>query len=72
MEKIQFSYRVEKQLLDALKIGAVRNNVSVSEYITNMVLIGVAVRQEGLDLQKHQKGKLDEKFIELERKYLGK
>lgn len=48
MKKIQFSYRVEKKLLDDLKVGAIYSNLSVSEYITNMVLLGIANKAKGV------------------------
>lgn len=41
MEKIQFSYRIPKKLLNYIKIDAIQKNISVSDNITRFVIQGL-------------------------------
>ncbi len=41
MEKIQFSYRVPKKLLNHIKIDAIEKNISISDNITRFIIQGL-------------------------------
>lgn len=45
MEKIQFSYRIPKNLLNYIKIDSIKKNTSVSENITRFIIQGMLLKE---------------------------